>query len=44
MPVFLCLPDESTQDRDAFAAAAQRVSLSAVMLDPQAGDALAATV
>ncbi|WP_251878794.1 aspartate carbamoyltransferase [Achromobacter sp. Marseille-Q4954] len=44
MPVFLCLPDESAQDRDAYTAAAQRLSLSAVALDPQAGAALAATV
>ncbi|WP_454693077.1 aspartate carbamoyltransferase [Achromobacter aegrifaciens] len=44
MPVFLCLPDEAAQERDAFAAAAQRLSLSPVALDPQAGDALAETV
>ncbi|HEY9270768.1 MAG TPA: aspartate carbamoyltransferase, partial [Achromobacter sp.] len=44
MPVFLCLPDEAAQERDAFAAAAQRLSLSPVALGPQAGDALAETV
>ncbi|ADP13964.1 aspartate carbamoyltransferase 1 [Achromobacter xylosoxidans A8] len=44
VPVFLCLPDEAAKDRDAFAAAAQRLSLSAVTLEPQAGDALAETV
>lgn len=43
-PVFLCLPDEAEQDLDAFAAAAQRLSLSPVALAPQAGDALAETV
>ncbi len=43
-PVFLCLPDEAAQDRQAYAAAAQRLSLSAVELDAQAGDALAETV
>ena len=42
--VFLCLPEEAARDRQAYAAAAQRLSLSAVELDAQAGDALAATV
>ncbi|WP_088138213.1 aspartate carbamoyltransferase [Achromobacter xylosoxidans] len=44
LPVFLCLPDEAAQERDAFTAAAQHLSLSAVALEPQAGQALAATV
>lgn len=43
-PLFLCLPDDSAQDRDAFAAAAGRLSLSPVALDLQAGAALAETV
>ncbi|QKH35160.1 aspartate carbamoyltransferase [Achromobacter pestifer] len=43
MPVFLCLPGEASQDRGAFAAAAQHLSLSPLALDPQAAEALAAT-
>lgn len=43
-PVFLCLPDDAAADRDAFAAAAARLSLLPVALDPQAGDSLAETV
>ncbi|WP_447922095.1 aspartate carbamoyltransferase [Achromobacter aegrifaciens] len=43
-PVFLCLPDAAAGDRDAYAAAAARLSLLPVALDAQAGDALAETV
>lgn len=44
LPVFLCLPEDAARDRDAYAAAAARLSLRPVALDAQAGDALAGTV
>lgn len=44
LPVFLCLPDEAAADRDAYAAAAVRLSLRSVALEARAGDALAGTV
>lgn len=44
LPVFLCLPEAASTDREAFAAAAARLSLLPVTLDEQAGDTLAETV
>ncbi|MNU59762.1 Aspartate carbamoyltransferase [compost metagenome] len=44
LPVFLCLPGDASEDRDAFAAAAARLGMLPVPLDPQAGGALAETV
>ena len=44
MPVFLCLPDADTSDRDAYAAAAASLSMLPVPLEPQAVLALAETV
>ncbi|MNX87497.1 Aspartate carbamoyltransferase [compost metagenome] len=44
LPVFLCLPDDATADREAFAAAAARLSMLPVPLEAGAGDALAETV
>lgn len=44
LPVFLSLPDAAAADREAYAAAAARLSLLPVTLDAQAGGALADTV
>lgn len=44
LPVFLCLPEAASADRDAFAATAARLALVPVTLDARAGDMLAETV
>ncbi|MGY6268454.1 aspartate carbamoyltransferase [Achromobacter denitrificans] len=44
LPVFLCLPEDAAQEREAYAAAASRLSLRPVALDARAGAALAGTV